>query len=115
MPGGRARTAAAVVLAAAVGDFVGAYVGLPALLKDDEITRRDIEQSVAEAFGSFVADCDFGTPAEGNCLVTRSDGRTEIYGVTVNHEGCWFAQRTQSGGPVSALPTGPPVRRGCAD
>jgi hypothetical protein len=111
----RARTAAAVALAAAAGYLAGGYLGLPAPLKSDEYAHDDVERSVAKAFDAFAAGCDLSLPTEGECTVTRSDGSSEIYSVTVNRDGCWFAQRTDSSGGVGALPAGKPIRRGCAD
>jgi hypothetical protein len=114
MPGGHVPAIAALVLVAISGYLAGGYLGLPSALQNDEVTRVEVEQSVTDAFGAFAADCDLSLPTEGQCTVTHSDGTAEIYGVTVNHQGCWFAQRTQSAGAAGLLPTGPPVRRGCA-
>ena len=106
------RVVAALVIAAA-GYLLGGLVGLPRFL-DDERTTADLTDSVAESFGAFAASCNNGASG-GTWFVTYGDGRTEVVAVTVNQEGCWFAQRTEGGGPpVGSVPTGRPIRRGCA-
>jgi len=69
---------------------------------------------VAEAFDAFVARCDGGEYG-GTCVLAYGDGRSEVLAVTVDQEGCWFAQLTEGSALVGPTPIGRPVRRGCAD